>query len=99
MLSSCLPSKKIKIHKTITLPVVLYDCETLSLILRKEYRLRAFKNMMLRRIFGPKGEEVVGGWRRLHTEELHNLYASPNIIRVTKSRRLRIGGSCSTHDR
>jgi hypothetical protein len=55
-----------------------------------EYRkLRLFENRVLRRIFGPKREEVVGGWSRLHNEELHNLYASPNIIRVIKSRRIR----------
>jgi hypothetical protein len=63
---------------------VLYGCETWSLTLRKEQRLRVFENRVLRRIFGPKREEVVGGWRRLHNEKLHNLYASPNTIRVIK---------------
>jgi hypothetical protein len=55
-----------------------------SLTLREEHRLRVSENRVLRRIFGPKREEVAGGWRRLHNEELHNLYASPNIIREIK---------------
>jgi hypothetical protein len=75
---------KNKIYKTVILPVVLYECETWSLTLGEEHRLRAFENRALRRILGPKREEVVGGWRRLHNEELHNLYASPNVIRVIK---------------
>jgi hypothetical protein len=61
---------------------------TWSLTLREEHGLRVFKNRVLRRIFGPKREEVAGGWRRLHNEELHNLYASPDIIRVIKLRRM-----------
>jgi hypothetical protein len=65
-------------HKTIVLPIVVYGRETWSLILREEYRLRLLENRVLRRIFGPKREEVMGGWRRLHNEELHNLYASQN---------------------
>jgi hypothetical protein len=65
-------------------PVVLYGCETWSLTLREEQGLKVFENRVLRRIYGPKGEEVAGGWRRLHNEKLHNLYASPNIIRVIK---------------
>jgi hypothetical protein len=74
-MSSRLLSKnvKIRIHKTIILPVVLYGCETWSLILREEYRLRMFENRVLRRIFGPKRDEVIGGWGKLHNEELHNL--------------------------
>jgi hypothetical protein len=67
--------------------VVLCGFETWSLTGMKEHRLRLCENRVLRRIFGPKGEDVVGGWRRLHNEELHNLYASPNIIRVIKSRK------------
>jgi hypothetical protein len=65
----------------------LYGYETWFLTLREKYRLKVFKNRMLRRIFGLKRKEVAGGWRRLHNEELHNLYTSPNIIRVNKSRK------------
>jgi hypothetical protein len=71
------------------LPVVLYGCETWSLTLREEQRLRVFENRVLRRIFRPKRDEATGDWRRLHNEELDDLYSSPNIIRVIKSRRLR----------
>jgi hypothetical protein len=78
---------KIKIYDTIILPVVLYGCETLSLILREEHRV--FENRVLRRIFGPKREEVAGGWRSLYNEELHNLYTSTDITWVNKSRRMR----------
>jgi hypothetical protein len=62
-------------------PVVLYGCETWSLTLREEHRLRVFENKVLRRIFGPKTDEVTAEWRKLHSEELHILYSSPNIIR------------------
>jgi hypothetical protein len=81
-LSSRLLSRnvKVKIHKTIILPVVLYGRETLSLT------LRVFENRVQRRIFGPKRDEVTGEWRKLHSEELHNLYLSPDIIRQVKSR-------------
>jgi hypothetical protein len=68
------------------LPVVLYGCKTWSLTLREEHRLRVFENKVLRRIDGPIWEEVVGGWRRLHNEELNNLHISSNIIRSIKSR-------------
>jgi hypothetical protein len=90
LLSSRLISKnlKIKIYKTVILPVMLYECETWSLTLREEYRLRVFENRVLRRIFGPK-REVDESWRKLHNDELHNLHSSPNIDRVIKSRRLR----------
>jgi hypothetical protein len=89
-LLSCLLSKNIKIrkYKTIILPVILYGWETWSLTLREENTLRVFENMMLR-IFGPKRGEVIGGWRKLRNEELHNLYSSPSIIRMIKSRRMR----------
>jgi hypothetical protein len=80
---------KVKIYKTIILPVVLYGCETWCLILREEHRLSVFENRTLRRIFGPKRDEVTGEWRKLHSEELHNLYLSPDIIRQVKSRRMR----------
>jgi hypothetical protein len=64
--------------KIIILPVVLYGCETWSLTLREEHRLSVFENRVLRRIFGPKRDEVTGGWRKLHNEELHNMYSSPS---------------------
>jgi hypothetical protein len=78
-LSSRLLSRnvKVKIYKTIILPVVLYSCETWSLTLREDHRLRMFENKVLRRIFGPKRDEVTGEWRKLHNDELHNLYLSP----------------------
>jgi hypothetical protein len=83
---------KIKIYRTIILPVVLYGCETWSLTLREEHRLRVFENGVLRRIFGPKRDEVTGEWRRLYNGELNDLYSSPNIIRVIKLRRMRWAG-------
>jgi hypothetical protein len=89
LLSSCLLS----IYKTILLPVVLYWCETWSLTLREEHRLRVFENRVLRRIFGPKGDEVTREWRKLHSGELHNLYSSPDIIMQIKSRRIRWAGN------
>ena len=74
------------------LPVVLYGCETWSLTLREESKLRVFENTVLRRIFGPKRDEVMGEWRILHNEELNDLYCSPNIVRVVKSKRKRWAG-------
>jgi hypothetical protein len=87
LLSFCLLSRnvKVRIYKTVILPVDLYGCETWSLMLREEHRLRVFENKVLRRIFGPKRDEVMGEWRKLHNEELHNLYSSPDIIRQVKS--------------
>jgi hypothetical protein len=70
----------------------LYECETWSLALREEHRLRVSENRVLRRIFGPKRDEVMGEWRKLHTGELHNLYSSPDIIRQIISRRMRWAG-------
>jgi hypothetical protein len=91
ILSSRLSSKnlKIRIYKTIIFAVVLYGCETWSLTLREEHRLRVFENRVLRRIFGPKRDEVTGEWRKLHNKELHDLDSLPSIIRIIKSRRMR----------
>jgi hypothetical protein len=69
-----------------------HGCETWSLTVREEYKLREFENRVLRRIFVPKRDGVTGGWRKLHNEELHNLYSSPSIIRIIKSRRMRWAG-------
>jgi len=80
---------KIKIYRTIILPVVLYVCETWSLTLREQRRLRLFENRLLRRIFGPKRNELKGEWRKVHNEELSDLYSSRNIVRVIKPRRMR----------
>jgi len=83
---------KVKIYRTKILPVVLYGCEFWSLTLREERKLTVFGNMVLRRIFGPRRDEVTGEWRRLHNEELNDLYSLPNIVRVIKSRRMRWAG-------
>jgi hypothetical protein len=94
LLSSSLLSRnvKIKIYKTIILPVVFYGYETLSLTLREEHRLRVFENRLLSRIFGPKRNEVTVGWIKLHNEELHGLYSSPSIVRVIRARKMRWAG-------
>jgi hypothetical protein len=94
LLSSLLLSKNVKvgIYKTIVLPVALYGCETWSLTVREEHKLRVFENRVLREIFGPKMDGVTRGWRKLHNKELHNLYSSPSIIRVIKLRRMRWAG-------
>jgi hypothetical protein len=82
---------KIKEYKNIILPLALYECKTWSLTLREEHRLRVFENRVLR-IFGPKSDEVTGEWRELHNEELNDLYCSPSIVQVTKSKRMRWAG-------
>jgi hypothetical protein len=82
--------------KTTILPVILYGYEIWSLRLRKEYTLRVFGNRVLRSVYIPKRDEVIGGWRKLHNEKHHKLYPSPSIIRVIKSRR-KIGRACSMH--
>ncbi|KAJ4425726.1 hypothetical protein ANN_27922 [Periplaneta americana] len=94
LLSSSLLSKnlKVRIYKTVILPVLLYGCDTWTLTLREEHRLRMFENKVLRKIFGAKRDEVTGEWRKLHNTELHALYSSPDIIRNLKSRHLRWAG-------
>jgi hypothetical protein len=82
---------RIKIYKTVILPVVLYGCETLSLTSREEHRLGVFENRVFRRIFVPKREEK-GSWRKLNNNELHCLYFSSNIVRVIESKRIRWAG-------
>jgi hypothetical protein len=88
-----LANAKIRTYTTIILPVVLYGRETWSLTLREEHRLRMFENRVLRRIFGPRRDEVTGEWRKLHNEERRDLYSSPSIIRIIKSRRMRWAGN------
>jgi hypothetical protein len=94
LLSSHLLSSNlnVKVFKTIILPVVLCGCETWSLTLREEHRLRVFENRALRRMFGPEWDEVTGEWRKMHNGELYNLYSSSDIIRQIKSRRMRWAG-------
>jgi hypothetical protein len=93
LLSSHLLSKNvhIKIYQTIILPVVLYGCETLSPKFREEYGLRVLENRVMR-VFGPRRDEVTGGWRNSHNVELRDLYSSPSIIRIIKSRRTKWEG-------
>jgi hypothetical protein len=79
-------NKKIKIQRTIILPDVVHGCDTWSLTLREECRLRVFENRVLRSIFGPKSDKVTREWRKLHNEELSDLYSSPNIVHVIKQR-------------
>jgi hypothetical protein len=88
----------VKIYKTIIL-LVLYGCETWSLTLREEHRLRVFENRVLRRICGVQRDEVTGEWRKLHSEELHNLYSSSDIIRQLKSRQMRGAAHVTTWER
>jgi hypothetical protein len=90
-------NKKIKIYRIIILPVVL--CETWSLTLRKEHRLRVFENRVLSRVFGPKRDEVTGEWRRLHNKKIYDLYSSQNIIWGDQSNKNEMDGACSTYGR
>jgi hypothetical protein len=94
ILSSRLLSKnvKIKIYRIIILPVGLYGCETWSLTLRDERMLKVFENRVLRRVFGPKWDEVTAEWRKLHNEELNDLYSLPNMVRVVKGIIMRWAG-------
>jgi len=82
----------IKVHRTIILPVIFYGCETCSLILREEHRLRVFENRVLRRIFGPEWDKLKREWRKLHNDDVNDLYSSPNIIWVIKSGRMGLTG-------
>jgi hypothetical protein len=94
LLSFCLLSRniKVKIYRTIILPVVLYGCEIWSPILREKNRLRVFENRVLRKIIGPMRDEVTAEWRKLDNGELHNFYSSPDIIKQIKLRRMRWEG-------
>jgi hypothetical protein len=83
---------KIKLYRTITLPVVLYRCKNWSLTLSEVNRLRVFENRVVRRVFGPKRDEVTGEWRKLHNDKLNDLYSLPNIVGVVKLRRMRWAG-------
>ena len=78
------PIADIKIYRTIIMAVVLYGCETWSLTMREERRLWVFENRVLRRIFGPKRDKITGEWRKLHNEELNDLYSSLYIVQVIK---------------
>jgi hypothetical protein len=69
--------------------VVLYGCETWSLTLREEHKLRVFENRVLKRIFGPKKDEVMGGWKKLHNKDLHDFYSSARLTGIIKSKRMK----------
>jgi hypothetical protein len=83
---------KIRVYRTVVLPVVLYGCETWCLTAGEKQRLRVFENTVLRRIFGPKRDEATGEWRRLHNKELNDLHSAPIIIQIIESRRMRWAG-------
>jgi hypothetical protein len=90
-----LKNVKIRIYKTTILPFTLYRCESWSLILREEHRLGVFENRVLRRVFGPKRDEVMGVWKKLHNEELRDLHALPSIIREKSVMDNEMGKACS----
>ena len=92
IVSDFMVSLLIKICRTIILPVVFYGCETFLLTLRQEMKLRLLEGMVLRKLFGPRRDEVMGEWRRVHSEELNDLKFSHNIVRVIKERRMRSAG-------
>ena len=77
--------------------IVSYGCETWSLTSRKQRGLKVFDNRVVRRIFGPKREEATGEWRKLHTEELNDLFSSPNIVRLIKLKKNEVGGACKRY--
>jgi hypothetical protein len=97
LLSLSLSSSLFAVHLT-TLPSVLYGYKPWSLTLRDKHRLGVFGNRVLRGIFRPKRDEVTGGWRKLHSEELHNLYSSPTIIRMIRHKGDEMGRACSTYE-
>jgi len=88
---------KIKIYRNIILPVILYGCGTWSLTLWEERKLKVFENMVLRKIFGPRRDEVTGEWRRLHNEELNDLYCSPNNCGGIKIEKNEMGWACGAY--
>jgi hypothetical protein len=90
---------KIKTYRNIMLPAVLYECETWFPALREKHRLRVFENRMPRKAFGPKRDEATGKWKRWDSKEFHDLYSSPNIVRVIISRTMRWRGARSTYGR
>jgi hypothetical protein len=96
--SSRLLSRNVKVTKynTIIVPVVLHGCETGYLTVREQHGLRGFENRVLRRIFGPKRDDVMGEWRKLHNGELHNLLSSPNTT-PDQIKKNEVGGACGTH--
>jgi hypothetical protein len=97
--SSVVEKSTNRIYKTIILPVVLYGCETCTLTIRQKQRLRVFENRVLRRVFGPKRDEVIGEWRKLHNEKLCDLYSSKSIIRMIKSRTMRWAWNVARRER